>query len=89
MGELETALLGPKWRAMPMQFDVPAFCQIFGQLVAKAGIEGILYPSRLTGMKCLAILPDAFEDDSFVELDDRAPAGTKVVRLDASSPPKN
>lgn len=89
VGELETALLGPRWRAMPMQFDVPASCQIFGQLVAKAAIEGILYPSRLTGMKCLAIFTEDFENDSFVELDDRPPAGTKVVRLDAGSPPKD
>lgn len=51
------SLMEPNWRAMCMQFDVPANCQIFGQLVANCGIEGILYPSKFTKKKCLAIYP--------------------------------
>jgi hypothetical protein len=86
VNELESTLLGPRWRAMPMQFDVPASCQIFGQLVAKAGIEGILYPSSLTEKKCLAIFTAELEKGSYIGLDDQPPAGTKTVRLESGTP---
>ena len=77
-------LLEPNWRHWPMQFDVPIASQIFGQLVAKAGIEGILYPSKFTGKDCLVIFPQNFDDvsGSFVQLDDEAPAEAKIRRLD-------
>ena len=79
-------LLDPNWRSWPMQFDVPAPCQLFGQLVAKAGIEGIVYPSKFGGKDCLAIFPQNFEDaDVFVQLDDVPPPGVQVRRLDATT----
>jgi len=55
------SLLEPDWRAWCMQFDVPANCQIFGQLVSNAGITGIVYPSKYTKKKCLAIYPQNFD----------------------------
>jgi hypothetical protein len=58
---LVTALLDPNWRANPMQFDVPATSQIFGQLAMEAGIEGIVYPSKFSGKDCLVIFPQNFE----------------------------
>jgi hypothetical protein len=69
----------------PMQFDVPANCQLFGDLVASAGIEAILYPSKLTGSECLAIFPQNFSGDSYVALDDPAPSTDVVSRIDAAT----
>jgi hypothetical protein len=80
--KLMDSLLDPNWRLWPMQFDVPIASQIFGQLVSEAGIEGILYPSKFTGKDCLAIFPQNFEEGSFVQLDDEAPTGVKIRRLD-------
>jgi hypothetical protein len=79
-------LLEPNWRGWPMQFDVHAPCQLFGQLVAKAGIEGVVYPSKFGGKDCLAIFPQNFEGaDVFVQLDDPAPPGVQVRKLDATT----
>lgn len=79
---LLSTLLEPNWRAMPMQLDIPANCQIFGQLVANAGVEGILYPSKFTGRKCLAIYPQNFDSESFIAIEGDTPAGT-ISKLDA------
>lgn len=78
------SLMEPNWRAMCMQFDIPANCQIFGQLVANAGIGGILYPSKFTKKKCLAIYPQNFDADAFVAVEGDAPVGA-VSRLDADA----
>lgn len=84
--KLVEILLEPHWRGWPMQFDVPAPCQIFGQLVARAGIEGILYPSKFGGKDCLAVFPQNFDGvDPFVQLDDPSPEGVRVHRLDATT----
>ena len=70
-----------------MPFDVPYSSQIFGQLVAEAGIDGILYPSKFTGKDCLAIFPQNFDDSSgsFLELDGDLPPVVKIRRLDAKT----
>ncbi|MCB7130194.1 MAG: RES family NAD+ phosphorylase, partial [Candidatus Brocadiales bacterium] len=84
--KLLDSLLDTNWRSWPMQLDVPHTCQIFGQIVAETGIEGILYPSKFNERDCLAIFPQNFEEDgSYVQLDDEAPAETRVDRLDAQS----
>jgi len=85
--KLIDSLLVPNWREWPMQFDVPFSSQIFGQLVAEAGIEGVLYPSKFTGKDCLAIFPQNFDDplDSFVQLDSELPPGIKISRLDVKT----
>ena len=85
VSKLMDALLDPNWRLWPMQFDVPVASQIFGQLAAEAGIEGILYPSKFTGKDCLAIFPQNFEEGSFVQMDDEAPMEIKIRRLDAGT----
>ena len=82
--DLEKSLLEPNWRAMCIQFDIPSNSQIFGQLVVNAGIEGIIYPSKFTKKKCLAIYPQNFDADSFIALKDDAPDGS-ITRLDASN----
>jgi hypothetical protein len=84
--ELMPTLLDHEWRKQPMHVDVPANSQIFGQLVSAAGIEGIKYPSKYTGNKCLVVYPQSFHDpDSFVQLTDAAPAEVKRVRLDSKT----
>ena len=81
---IDTLLL-PNWRECPMQYDIPANSQIFGQLIVDAGIEGILYKSKFSGNNCLAIFPQNFDEHSgsFIQLDDEAPAEIKIRRLDA------
>lgn len=86
--KLIDSLMDPNWRLWPMQFDVPVASQIFGQLVADAGIEAIVYTSKFTGQDCLAVFPQNFEEDSFVELDDPAPSEVKVCRLDVVTWPE-
>ncbi|MDE2313913.1 MAG: hypothetical protein KGL04_07050 [Elusimicrobia bacterium] len=45
---------------------VPISSQLFGQLAADAGIEGIVYPSKFSGKDCLAVFPQNFENESYV-----------------------
>ncbi len=81
--KLRESLLLERWRALPMLFDVPSNSQIFGHLVFTAGIEGIVYPSKLTGRDCVSIFPRNFAGtSSFVELDDPAPDGVVATRMD-------
>lgn len=83
VSKLMDSLSDPNWRLWPMQFDVPATSQTFGQLVFDAGVEGILYISKFTGKECVAIYPQNFDEGSFVQLDDDAPKETKIRRLDS------
>lgn len=85
--QLFESLLAPDWRVAPMQLDVPSNPQIFGQLVASAGIQGILYPSKMTGIPCLAVFLQNFSDSlSFLELMDEPPSGVQVhKRVDSSN----
>lgn len=74
------------WRIWPMQFDVPSPSQIFGQIAADAGIEGIIYHSALTSQPCMAIYPQNFLNSaSFVELDDPAPVENVPTRIDRTT----
>lgn len=80
------ALLEGNWRGWGMQVDVPAPSQIFGQLVAEAGVEAVLYPSKFGGNDCLAIFPKNFEgSDAFLQLDDTPPPGVQFPRLDRTT----
>lgn len=83
--ELISALTRPGWREEPMQVDIPAASQIFGQLVWSAGIEGIVFPSSRSGAACVAIFPENLSSSSFAELDDKAPAGVTHLRLDGTT----
>jgi hypothetical protein len=80
------AVLAPGWRESPVLTDIPANSQILGQLVRAAGIEGVLYPSSLTGKGCLAIFPSNFQDSSaHITIDDPAPHPDVPLRIDASN----
>jgi hypothetical protein len=85
-GKLHETLLHHDWRQLPSNYDVPANSQIFGYLVYSSGIEGILYPSKLTGKPCLVIFPRNFvETDSYIALDDETPLPKVPNRIDASN----
>lgn len=84
--ELQSSLLNPTWNKKPIESDVPANSQIFGYLVYDAGIDGILYPSKLTGKSCLSIFPRNFsQSESFVCLDDEAPNKSVPTKIDSSN----
>jgi RES domain-containing protein len=86
---LQKQLLHPNWRLRPMQFDLPANSQIFGRLVAAAGIHGILYPSsKDLERRCLALFPQNWAGStSVVEIADVPPAGIRVTRRDGRVSP--
>ncbi|MGH7327846.1 MAG: RES family NAD+ phosphorylase, partial [Polyangiaceae bacterium] len=84
--ELLNILLAPDWRVNPMQLDVPAPSQIFGQIAAASGIEGILYSSKFTGSDCLAIFPsNLVASTSYLQLDDATPHPRVPTRVDSSN----
>ena len=83
--ELLLALLSRSWRFEAAAVDIPSPSQIFGQLIANAGISGVAYPSKFTGKKCLAIFPQNFRNsDSSIELDDETPAEVDIRFVDAA-----
>lgn len=84
--ELLDSLLWDNWREIPMLFDIPAASQIFGQIAYAAGIEAILYPSKLTKKNCLAVFPENFaQSTSFIEIADDVPSAVKYKKLDSQS----
>ena len=87
LDHLRSVLLAADWRFAPVLTNTPASCQIFGQLVARAGIEGIVFPAvrSASGAFSLAVFPQNLQGDSFVELADTPPTATKHVRLDAET----
>ena len=65
---------------------VPANSQIFGHLVFLAGIDGIIYPSKLTTKDCLVCFPRNFANSaSVVEIDDPTPDARVPRKLDSGS----
>lgn len=83
---LKETLLDPNWRFFPVQCDVPSNSQILGHILFQAGIEGVLYSSKLNGKPCLAIFPHNFEmSSSFIKMDDDAPHKTVPARIDATN----
>ena len=83
--KLMKTLLEPDWRKHPMDADLPSNSQLFGHLVYLAGIEGILYPSKLTGKICLAIFPRNFAStSSYLEIDE-VPDPRVLKRLDLNT----
>jgi hypothetical protein len=84
--DILATLLDSHWRVAPQRFDIPADPQIFGHLVYLADIGGILYPSKFTSKKCLAVFPDKFAaTSSVVSMDDPVPHERVPTKVDASS----
>ncbi len=83
---LYNSLLDPNWRRFPQQADTPSNSQIFGQIIESAGLQGILYKSKKTGKKCLAIFPKNFEGSQCaIELQGVIPPEVTNRRMDSAS----
>ena len=81
---LKNDLTSSAWRNYPVQYEIPANSQVFGRLLRDAGYEAVIYPSSKGGSNCIAVFTENLEgSDSFIELADEAPAGTKHTRLDS------
>jgi hypothetical protein len=84
--ELRTTLLAKNWRAWPENLDVPANPQVFGHLLFIAGIEGVIYPSKLTGRDCMAIFVHNFsQSSSFIQIDGEIPHARVPRRIDGKN----
>ena len=82
--KLIDSLLEYEWRLSPSNFDIPSNSQIFGYLAYVSGIEGVVYPSKLSGKSCLAIYSRNFKNTgSYIEFDDAPPLETIPRRFDA------
>lgn len=81
---LRTALLVSNWRVWPVQYELPAPSQIFGDLVRAAGYEAIRYRStKSRSGYCMAVLSGNIGSDrTFVELMDPAAPEVEYPRLD-------
>lgn len=84
---LQRQLLHRHWRMLPMQYDLPANCQVFGRLASAAGLHAIRYPSaRQEDRQCLALFPQNWGGSAcFVEVADAVPPEARLVRLDATT----
>jgi hypothetical protein len=81
--ELIQSILLPNWRDIPVLWDIPANSQILGQIAYEAGIEAILYPSKITDKNCLAIFPKNFEQSaSCIILEGESPKEVKNSQMD-------
>ncbi|MFH1829573.1 MAG: RES family NAD+ phosphorylase [Pseudomonadota bacterium] len=84
--QLYTSLMESNWREFPMQYDIPANPQIFGQLIHKAGIQGICYRSIWTGKDCLVIYPRNFDATaSYIKIDDELPDNSIPSKIDSTN----
>ncbi len=86
---LQKQLIHPNWRLRPMQFDLPANSQIFGRLVAAAGVHGIVFPSsRDLAKRCVALYPQNWAGStSFIEIADQSPVAITARRIDGGGSP--
>ena len=72
------------WRGQLMLFDAPFNAQIFGHILLNAGVNGVLYKSKLTKKECVAIFPTTFANSNcYVELDHEAPLKEIPARVDS------
>lgn len=62
--QLYASIFSPNYEFMSLHFDLPANSQILGHIALEAKLNGILYPSRMTGDTCLAIFPSNFENSN-------------------------
>ncbi len=85
---LQEQLLHPNWNTLPMHFDLPSNSQIFGRSLHAAGFGGALYSSaRCPEGRCVALFPDNWRGSkSEIHVVDEAPAGSRLTRIDGTTP---
>lgn len=81
---LRVALQVSNWRVWPVQYELPAPSQIFGDLIRAAGYEAIRYRStKSRSGYCMAVLSGNLGSNrTFVELMDPAAPEVEYPRLD-------
>jgi len=70
---LRQAIFKSNWRVLPMQFGLPSQSQIIGDLIRRAGFEGVVYPSSKGEGRCIALFPEQLHLSSRVYLAAFAP----------------
>ena len=86
--ELTKSILQDNWRSIPVTYDIPSNSQIFGYLAHQAGLEGILYPSKMSdSMRSLAIFPKNFTNSSsYIKIQDKnKPQNIKYHELNSTT----
>mgnify|MGYP005841013179 CR=1 FL=1 len=84
--QLFAVLLATDWRALPIQFGIPANTQVFAGLLIEAGFEGVVYPSTKGNGQCVAVFPQNFSDtESSVDLVDALPSADCQRSLNCES----
>ncbi|MBX3695326.1 MAG: RES family NAD+ phosphorylase [Steroidobacteraceae bacterium] len=75
------SFMDPSWRVFNSSVDLPANTQVFGQLAAASGFEGILYRSIRTQGRSLVVFPRNFAGTSSVVRVLDPPEGARCVEL--------
>lgn len=85
--QLVESLLDASWRRNPERYDLPSNSQIFGEMAHAAGVQGIVYPSKMTGKNAIAVFTRNFFESEFssIELQDVAPPEMLLRRIDSSN----
>jgi hypothetical protein len=78
---LRQAIFQSNWRVLPMQFGLPSQSQIIGDLIRRAGFEGVLYPSSKGDGLCIALFPEQLHASSHVCLTAPAPNLEVITEL--------
>ena len=84
MKELMDALNSKDWQKYSLLYDIPSNSQAFGYIVKLSKIEGILYDSKYSIGKCLAIFPENLSTGSFIKLSDPCAPGVDSL-MDSSN----
>ena len=79
--KLRMAVFDSNWRVLPMQFGLPSQSQIVGDLIRRAGFEGVLYPSSKGNGRCIAIFLDQLHAKSYVSLASSTPKSEVITDL--------
>lgn len=83
--QLHDATVKHNWRALPIQFGLPAHSHVLADLIRHAGYEGVLYPSSKGTGRCLAVFPEALREGAFIVLQDTPPHADTLTTLDSDS----
>ena len=73
------------WRYLPVNFELPAYPQVFGRMLVDAGFEGVLFRSTKGEANCVAVFPNRLLNESCVRLVDAPPDDNVQTRLDADN----
>lgn len=76
---LNEVLLEEEWENYQISHKIPSGSQIFGSLVYRAGIEGIMYPSAKGNKLNLAVFVKNIKEGSFIQIHGTPPEGSGTI----------